>query len=139
MALQAGLADGTIDIIVTDHAPHTAEEKQSGLRGSAMGIVGLETAFPLLYTYLVQRGLLTLEQLIERMSTIPAQLFQLEGGMIADNTMANITLVDLNSNEKIDSNQFLSLGRSTPFHGWNVSGMPQITFAKGKIAYRRTI
>lgn len=139
LALQAGLADGTIDIIVTDHAPHTAEEKQRGLRGSAMGIVGLETAFPLLYTYLVQRGLLTLEQLIERMSTIPAQLFQLEGGMIADNTIANITLVDLNGNEKIDSNQFLSLGRSTPFHGWNVSGIPQITFAKGKIAYRRTI
>ena len=138
-ALLAGLLDGTIDMIATDHAPHTAQEKQQGLRGSAMGIVGLETAFPLLYTYLVKPGLLTLEQLVARMSTIPANVFGLEGGQLQDNTLANLVLVDINRQERIDSNTFLSMGRSTPFDGWQVTGTIELTIAKGTIAYRRAI
>ncbi len=138
-ALLAGLLDGTIDMIATDHAPHTAKEKQQGLRGSAMGIVGLETAFPLLYSHLVKPGLLTLEELVARMSTIPANIFGLEGGQLQDNTLANLVLVDLNRQEQIDSNTFLSMGRSTPFDGWQVTGTIELTIAKGSIAYRRAI
>lgn len=121
-ALLEGLMDGTVDMIATDHAPHSAEEKAKGLAGSAMGIVGLETAFPLLYTYLVKdTGILSLERLVHLMSAAPAKRFGLESGIRPGNP-ANLTLWDLDAEYEIDPNDFLSMGRATPFEGWKVNG-----------------
>lgn len=100
-------------MIATDHAPHTAEQKSRGLAGSAMGIVGLECAFPLLYTYLVKPGLLTLEQLVERMSMAPRRIFGLGGGLQAGEP-ADLTVFDLDAEYEIDPETFLSKGRATP-------------------------
>lgn len=112
-ALRQAVADGTIEVIATDHAPHTAEQKSRGLAGSAMGIVGLECAFPLLYTYLVKPGLLTLEQLVERMSMAPRRIFGLGGGLQAGEP-ADLTVFDLDAEYEIDPETFLSKGRATP-------------------------
>ena len=101
-ALRQAVADGTIEVIATDHAPHTAEQKSRGLAGSAMGIVGLECAFPLLYTYLVKPGLLTLEQLVERMSMAPRRIFGLGGGLQAGEP-ADLTVFDLDAEYEIGS------------------------------------
>ena len=134
-ALLSGLADGTIDMIATDHAPHAAEEKAKGLRGSAMGIVGLETAFPLLYTHLVKRlGLISLEKLVELMSAAPAKRFGLAGGLHAG-ADANLALWDLNAEYAIDPNDFLSKGRATPFEGWTVRGRCVETLYRGKTVW----
>ncbi|MBQ6291693.1 MAG: dihydroorotase [Bacteroidales bacterium] len=133
-ALIEGLLDGTIDAIATDHAPHTAEEKSRGLAGSAMGIVGLETSFPVLYTTLVRTGRISLERLIEAMSTSPRRIFRigeaLEPGMPAD-----LAILDLDNEFTIDSNTFLSKGRSTPFDGWIVRGKVLMTLKDGKAVY----
>ena len=115
-ALIEGIQDGTIDMIATDHAPHTAEEKSRGLQGSAMGIVGLETAFPLLYTYLVRKGVISLERLVELMSTAPRQRFNLGDAPLDTAT------IDLDAEWTIDSSRFISMGHSTPFDGWEVYG-----------------
>ncbi len=135
-ALLAGLADGTIDMIATDHAPHAAAEKAKGLRGSAMGIVGLETAFPLLYTHLVKRqGLISLERLVERMSAAPARRFGLPSEGIAPGADANLALWDLDAEYEIDPNDFLSKGRATPFEGWRVFGRCVETLYKGSVVW----
>ena len=133
-ALRAAVADGTIEVIATDHAPHTAEQKSRGLAGSAMGIVGLETAFPVLYTYLVKPGLLTLEQLIERMTTAPRRIFSLGGGL-AVGEPADLTVLDLDTEYEIDPEHFLSKGRSTPFAGWKVQGRALWTLVDGRTAW----
>ena len=117
-------------MIATDHAPHSAEEKAKGLEGSLMGIVGLETAFPLLYTYLVRRGTMTLQRLIELLCDQPRRRFALgENGW---------TLFDLAAEYRIDPEQFQSKGRSTPFAGWLVQGRCLLTQSEGKIAWRDT-
>lgn len=135
-ALLAGLADGTIDMIATDHAPHSAEEKSRGLAGSAMGIVGLETAFPLLYTNLVKKQkLIPLERLVDLMSTAPAKRFGLESG-IHPGATANLALWDLDAEYTIDPADFLSMGRATPFAGWKVNGRCMETICRGKTAWR---
>ena len=113
-ALLEGLCDGTIDMIATDHAPHSAEEKSRGLEKSAFGIVGLETAFPLLYTYLVKKGVITLEKLIDLMAVSPRKRF--------DIPFEGVTVWDLNQSYIIDPARFLSLGHATPFEGWTVCG-----------------
>ncbi|MBO4283007.1 MAG: dihydroorotase [Clostridia bacterium] len=128
-ALIAGIKDGTIDMIVTDHAPHTEEEKSRGLAGSPMGIVGLETSFPLLYTYLVLPGILSLDRLIELMSDNPRKRFGLA------EREDDYTVFDLGARYKIDPADFLSKGRSTPFAGWEVAGKCMLTVSRGKIAY----
>lgn len=133
-ALLAGITDGTIEVIATDHAPHTAEQKSRGLAGSAMGIVGLECAFPLLYTYLVKPGLLTLEQLVERMSMAPRRIFGLGGGLQAGEP-ADLTVFDLDAEYEIDPETFLSKGRATPFAGWRVAGRTLWTLVGGRTAY----
>ncbi|MDE7069513.1 MAG: dihydroorotase [Alistipes sp.] len=133
-ALLAAVADGTIEAIATDHAPHTAEQKSRGLRDSAMGIVGLECAFPLLYTYLVKRGVLTLAQLVERMSEGPRRLFSLGGGL-RPGELADLTVFDLNAEYAIDPGDFLSMGRATPFAGWRVAGRTLWTVVGGRTAY----
>ena len=133
-ALVAGLQDGTIEVIATDHAPHSAEEKSRGLERSAMGIVGLECAFGVLYTHLVEKGLLSLEALIDRMATNPGRLFGL-GGVIEMGAPADFTVLDLETEYEIDPETFLSKGRATPFAGWRVKGRAAMTVVGGKCVY----
>ena len=135
-ALLEGLADGAVDMIATDHAPHSAEEKSKGLAGSAMGVVGLETAFPLLYTHLVKRQrLIPLERLVELMSAAPARRFGLPAEGLRPGADANLALWDLNAEYAIDPNDFLSKGKATPFEGWRVNGRCVETLYKGKTAW----
>ncbi len=129
--LLEGLVDGTIDIIATDHAPHSAEEKSKGLAGSAMGIVGLETAFPLLYTYLVEKGILSLERLVEVMAEAPRRIFSL-GSALDEGSYA---LFDLETPYAIDASTFISKGKATPFDGWTVKGNCLLNVHKNKIVY----
>ena len=136
-ALLAALKDGTIDAIATDHAPHSAEEKSRGLAGSAMGIVGLETAFPVLYTRLVKTGWLTLEELLAFFTTKPRRIFGLPGGEIRQGEKADLTAVDLNASYRVDPAKFLSKGRSTPFEGMEVWGEILLTIAQGEIAWQK--
>lgn len=136
-ALMEGLLDGTIDFIATDHAPHTAEEKAEGMELAPFGIVGLETAFPLLYTHLVKQGILSLKQLIDFLTINPANAFQLEYGVLEVGKAADITLIDLNRTEKIDPEQFFSKGKNTPFTGWECAGWPQLTLVAGEIVWSR--
>jgi len=136
-ALLQGLMDGTIDMIATDHAPHAAEEKAKGLRGSAMGIVGLETAFPLLYTHLVKKqGLIALERLVTLMSTAPARRFGLTDNAIVPGGPANLALWDLDAEYEIDPGAFLSMGKATPFAGWRVNGRCMETLYQGNTVWR---
>lgn len=130
-ALIEGLKDGTIDMIATDHAPHSAEEKSRGLQGSAMGIVGLETAFPVLYTALVRKGIISLDRLVELMAYAPRMRF---GIPFNDDDKA---VFDLETPFTIDSAGFLSKGRSTPFQGMEVYGLCMETVYKGKTVYKR--
>ena len=133
-ALLEGLADGTIDMIATDHAPHSTEEKSRGLEKSAMGIVGLETAFPLLYKYLVLKGVITLEKLVALMSANPRRIFALEGG-VEEGDAADFTVLDLGAEYAVDPGTFLSRGRATPFAGWKVQGRAVLTVVGGKEVY----
>ena len=135
-ALLAGILDGTLDMIVTDHAPHSAEEKSRGLEKSLMGVVGLETSFPLLYTYLVKKGVLSLDKLLELMCYAPARRFGLPAGLTIGQP-ANFAVWDLESEYTIDPADFLSMGKATPFTGWKVCGDCLMTIANGNIAYRK--
>ncbi|MCR4632576.1 MAG: dihydroorotase, partial [Erysipelotrichaceae bacterium] len=127
-ALIKGIQDGTIDMIATDHAPHSKEEKSGGLEKSAMGIVGLETAFPLLYTYLVKKGIITLERLIELLNDNPRKRF----GLKQEDSWC---LWDLSENYIIDEKDFLSKGKASPFKGMEVYGRCLKTVCKGKTVY----
>lgn len=135
LALINGILDGTLEVIATDHAPHTAEEKSLGLEKSLMGVVGIETAFPLLYTYLVRRGVLTLEKLVELMAVNPRRLFGLEP-VLEVGAVADLTVMDLDAEYEIDPEEFLSKGRATPFAGWKVRGRTLLTLVGGQEAYR---
>lgn len=129
LALIEGIKDGTIDMIATDHAPHSAEEKSRGLEKSLMGVVGLETAFPVLYTYLVKEGIISLERLVELMSLSPRKRFHIED--------SGICVYDLGKEYAIDPNEFETKGRSTPFSGRKVYGENIMTVIGGKIAWRK--
>lgn len=129
-ALVEALRDGTVDAIATDHAPHTAAEKALGLKGSAMGIVGLETAFPVLYTGLVLKGKISLARLLEAMSDAPRRIFALDNPLREDEA-ADLTVIDLGEKYTIDSGSFLSKGRSTPFDGMEVYGRIRMTIKDG--------
>lgn len=128
-ALVAGLLDGTIDMIATDHAPHSAEEKAKGLEKSAFGVVGIETAFPILYTYLVKPGILTMEKLLELLVDNPRKRFGLSLG-------CDYSVWDLEAEETVNPDSFLSLGKATPFEGWKVNGKCLATVCDGKVVYR---
>ena len=134
-ALLQGLLDGTVDCIATDHAPHSAEEKSRGLRGSLNGIVGLETAFPILYTNLVETGIVPLETVLNALCVNPRKIFSLPGGSIEEGAPADLTVLDLNRPHVINSQTFRSLGRATPFDGWGVSAAVAMTICGGEIAY----
>lgn len=133
-ALVAGLLDGTIDCIATDHAPHSAEEKGKGLRGSLNGVVGLECAFSVLYTNLVETGIVPLETILNALCVNPRRIFGLPGGSIAEHMPADLTVLDLNRPHVIDSGSFRSLGRATPFDGWGVGAAVVMTVC-GDIVY----
>ena len=136
-ALLQGLMDGTVDMIATDHAPHAAEEKSKGLAGSAMGIVGLETAFALLYTYLVRMtGLISLVKLVDLMSLAPARRFGFPCEGLRPGADANLALWDLDAAYTIDPADFLSKGRATPFEGWKVCGECVETLYRGNTVWK---
>ncbi len=135
-ALIEGILDGTIDMIATDHAPHSAEEKGRGLEKSMMGIVGIETAFALMYTHFVKTGVITLEKLIELMSKNPRRRFSLGKGIIKEGEKADFTVFDLNEDYVINSDEFLSMGKSTPFEGKSVLGRCKMTVCNGEIVWR---
>ncbi len=137
-ALIRGIQDGTIDMIATDHAPHSKEEKSKGLSGSAFGIVGLETSFPILYTHLVKKGVISLEKLIELMSVNPRKRFGFAGGYVEDGAPADLAILDLNREWAINSADFISMGKATPFEGWQVSGKVMMTMVEGEIKYEET-
>ena len=128
-ALVAGVVDGTIDMIATDHAPHSAEEKSKGLAGSAFGVVGIETAFPVLYTHLVKPGIITLEKLIDLMSNNPRKRFGLPAG-------SDFTVWNLSKEFTVDPEAFLSKGKATPFTGWKLNGECLLTVCDGKAVYK---
>lgn len=134
-SLHIALLDGTIDCIATDHAPHTEEEKCCGMVGAPFGIVGFETAFPLLYTNFVKTGKWTLKQLIEWMATKPAELFKLPYGKIEVGASADLILIDLEKEQEIDAEGFVSKGRNTPFNGWKAQGWPVWTMYNGNIVW----
>ena len=135
-ALLEGLCDGTIDVIATDHAPHTREEKSRGLAGSLMGVVGLETAFPVLYTGLVRGGVLSLPELVEKMSLAPRRLFGLPGGL-EEGQEADLAVFDLDAEYTVDPEGFCSMGRATPFAGRRVRGESRMTMVKGRVVWQR--
>ena len=128
-ALIEGIKDGTIDMIATDHAPHSAEEKGRGLEKSLMGVVGLETAFPVLYTELVKKNIITLDRLVELMSFKPKERFGID-------TNNDFAVFDISEAYKIDPEDFLSMGRATPFAGREVFGRCLLTVHNGKVVYK---
>lgn len=128
-ALIEGIKDGTIDMIATDHAPHSAEEKGRGLEKSLMGVVGLETAFPVLYTELVMKNIITLDRLVELMSFKPKERFGID-------TNNDFAVFDISEAYKIDPEDFLSMGRATPFAGREVLGRCLLTVHNGKVVYK---
>ena len=127
-ALLEGIADGTVDMIATDHAPHAAAEKSRGLAGSAFGVVGLETAFPVLYTYLVKKGVVSLARLLELMSGAPRRRFGLPAP-------EGFSVWDLDATYTVDPENFLSQGRATPFAGMTVQGRNRLTVFRGRTVY----
>ncbi len=130
-ALVEGILDGTIDMIATDHAPHSAQEKSKGLAGSLMGVVGIETAFPLMYTHFVLTGKLSLERLVELMCINPRRRFGLPGGT-DEGGKADFTVIDLEDEYEIRPEEFYSKGRATPFEGFKVRGKIKHTYIKGE-------
>ncbi|MDE6622808.1 MAG: dihydroorotase [Alistipes sp.] len=136
-ALVAGIQDGTIEVIATDHAPHTDEEKSRGLAGSAMGIVGLECAFGVLYTHLVLPGVITLERLVELMADNPRRLFGLGGG-VNPGDEADFTVLELDEERTVDPATFRSKGHATPFAGWRIRGHAVLTVVGGRTVYEDT-
>ncbi len=130
LALIEGIKDGTIDMIATDHAPHSQEEKAKGLEGSAFGIVGIETAFPVLYTHLVLPGIITLEKLIELLAVNPRRRFAIPLG-------EDFTVWNLDKEITVDPSLFLSKGKATPFTGWKLKGECVLTVCNGTVVYRK--
>lgn len=129
-ALIEGIKDGTIDMIATDHAPHSEDEKNQGLKNSLFGASGIEIAFPLLYTYLVKKKVITLDKLLELLVTNPAKRFGLQ-------PIGDFSVWDLNKKDVIDNAKFLSKGKNTPFQGYNVYGVNYLTIHDEKVAYKR--
>ena len=129
-ALVQGILDGTIDMIATDHAPHSAEEKSRGLEKSAFGVVGIETAFPVMYTHFVKTGRMTMEHLMKLLVTNPRERFGIPMGN-------DFSIWDLNEEYAVDPAEFVSLGKATPFEGWKVFGRCMATVCDGKVVYKK--
>lgn len=136
-AVIEGLEDGTIDMVVTDHAPHAAEEKAKGVDAAPFGIVGFETAFPLLYTKFVETGKWSLGFLLEKMTTSPANVFRLESGQLAVGKPADITIVDLQTEREVNVDEIVSKSKNTPFGGYKLKGWPVQTIVDGNVVYTK--
>ena len=134
-ALIAGLLDGTLDFIATDHAPHHEDEKAVGIETAPFGIVGIENAFQLVYTKLVKTGVFTLQQVIDWMTVKPSKVFKLDSGTLETGKAADLTLIDLSREYTLDKNEFLSKSKNTPFHGETLQSDIAMTIADGKIVY----
>lgn len=135
-ALLEGIADGTIDVIASDHAPHSESEKSKGLEKSAMGVTGIELSLPAVYTYAVKTGYISFDRMIEMMAIAPRKIFDIEGGsMIGER--ADFTIVDFDECFKVDPSEFISMGKATPFAGDTLYGRVKATIHKGEIVYRR--
>ncbi|MFQ9511881.1 MAG: dihydroorotase, partial [Lachnospiraceae bacterium] len=135
-ALKAGLRDGIMDVISTDHAPHCVEEKQKPITEAPFGIVGFETAVPLTITNLVEPGYLTPLQMAEKMSYNPAKVIGIDKGTLNPGKMADVVIIDPKREYTIDANRFVSKGKNTPFHGKTVRGKVMYTIVEGKIVYK---
>ena len=135
-ALREGLVDGTIDVVATDHAPHSAEEKGRGLAGSAMGVVGIETSLAAIYTFMVASGVIDFGRMVEVMADAPRRLLGLKGGLV-EGERADMTLVDFGKEFSVCPEEFLSCGRATPFEGMRLHGEVICTIAGGKVVYER--
>lgn len=138
-ALIEGIIDGTVDMIATDHAPHSEDEKSRGLEKSPFGIVGLEIAFPLLYTHLVKKGIITLEKLVDLMTGAPVRRFDLVGsktGRVTEGMIADLAVIDLEEDNLVDPSKFYSLGKATPFQGDTLKSKISMTMVNGKIVYK---
>ena len=136
-AILRGLADGTIDIIATDHAPHTAQEKGGDITKALSGIIGLETALPLGITQLVDKGYLTMRQLLERMSTGPADMYGLDAGYLAEGGPGDLVLFDPDA--EVVCGDYVSRSSNTPFTGWHLKGQVMATICSGRIVYERKV
>jgi dihydroorotase len=136
-AVIEGLEDGTLDIIVTDHAPHSAEEKARGPQLAPFGIVGFETAFPLLYTKFVRTGQWTLGFLLQRMTADPARVFGLPTGRLEAGAPADLTIVDLENEREVRPETFASKSSNTPFGGWKLYGWPTTTIYNGQVVFNK--
>lgn len=134
-ALIDGLLDGTIDCIATDHAPHTVSDKSQGMQASPFGIVGLETAFPLLYTHFVKTNIFSLQQLIGFLTAQPAHIFDLPYGWLQEGAPADICVLDLDKKQAVKPDRFASKGRNTPFADWQAEGWPALTIVAGKVVF----
>jgi dihydroorotase len=135
-ALREGLRDGTIDVIASDHAPHTPEEKAQGWKEAPMGVIGLETTVGVVFTALVHPGIITLSAAIERMSSNPAKILGIPGGSLEVGKPADITIIDLDKKWVVDPDTFASKGRNTPFKGWRLRGKAYATIVKGEVVMR---
>ncbi|MFF2016648.1 MULTISPECIES: dihydroorotase [Bacillales] len=133
-----GLLDGTLDMIVTDHAPHSEDEKAKGMQLAPFGIVGFETAFPLLYTAFVDTGKWDLSLLVQRMTADPARVFRLNTGVLEAGAPADLTLIDLEQEKEVNPADFATKGRNTPFTGWKLKGWPVSTWVDGKLVWNET-
>lgn len=135
-ALKIALRDGVIDAIATDHAPHSLEEKKQSIRTAPFGIVGLETAFSLSFTELVNKDILTLDQMVEKLSVNPAKIINIDRGSLQEGKIADITIADINEEYNIDKNEFLSKSNNTPFHRRKVQGRITHTIVSGQLVYQ---
>ncbi len=136
-AILQGLKDGTLDCIVTDHAPHHADDKNVEYNSAAFGISGIETSFGFAITYLYKAGVLTLNEIAERMSGAPARILKLDGGEIKEGGVADLTIANLNEEWTVDPSTFASKGKNTPFGGWKLQGTVCYTLVDGEIKYQK--
>jgi dihydroorotase len=134
-AVRAGLADGTLDVIATDHAPHHYDEKEAAFTDAPNGIVGLETALGLVLTHVVGKGVIDLPTMVQRMSCQPARAFGLPGGTLAEGSVADVTIFDPKASWTVDPSAFLSRSRNTPFAGWTLEGRPRYTIVEGRVVF----
>lgn len=137
LAIIEAIADGTIDVIATDHAPHSKEEKADDIMNAPNGISGLESAFQICYTYLVKSGKMTLEQLSKKMTANPASIVGVSAGELKEGGLADLVVIDTNCQSKINSQTFVSKGKNTPFDGLKVYGQIALTIVEGEIKYSK--
>jgi dihydroorotase len=137
-AIRQGLRDGTIDAICTDHAPHHYDAKEREFDDAPNGIIGLETALGLAITELVEKQVLGMTELVNRMSTMPAKIFNLPGGTLAPGAPADVLVVDPKATWTVDPIEFFSKSRNTPFTGWTLTGRADTTIVRGQVVYQRT-